>query len=143
MDAIKGFQGEYRWLSNFYPCQIEYKGLVYPSTENAYQAMKFDIANRSKFTLCSAAVAKKLGSTKPIETPDWEIIKYLIMWEVNCLKYEIPSFREKLLATGDAYIEETNNWGDTNWGVCNGVGNNHLGHILMGIRQDIVDAVTT
>jgi predicted NAD-dependent protein-ADP-ribosyltransferase YbiA (DUF1768 family) len=30
---------------------------------------------------------------------------------------------------------EGNWWGDTYWGVCNGVGENHLGKLLMKIRD--------
>ena len=44
-----------------------------------------------------------------------------------------------LLATGDAKIVEGNTWGDVFWGVCNGVGENHLGEILMKVRQDLFD----
>ena len=54
-------------------------------------------------------------------------------------KFQIPSLRDKLIATGDAYIEETNNWGDEFWGVCHGFGENMLGKILMEIRKEIVD----
>jgi predicted NAD-dependent protein-ADP-ribosyltransferase YbiA (DUF1768 family) len=36
------------------------------------------------------------------------------------------SLGDKLLETGDKYLEETNHWHDTCWGVCNGVGTNWL-----------------
>ena len=52
-------------------------------------------------------------------------------------KFAIPSLREKLLATGDAYLEEGNNWGDTIWGTVNGRGQNHLGRLLMEVRDAI------
>ena len=32
---------EHRWLSNMTYINIEYNGLIYPSTENFYQAMKY------------------------------------------------------------------------------------------------------
>ena len=38
--VIDSFQGEYRFLSNFWPCVVEYEGTEYPSVENAYQAAK-------------------------------------------------------------------------------------------------------
>lgn len=34
-------------------------------------------------------------------------------------------------------IVEENTWGDTYWGVCNGVGKNHLGKILMKVRDEV------
>lgn len=36
MDTINGFQGEYRFLSNFYPCQITFYGLTFTSVEAAF-----------------------------------------------------------------------------------------------------------
>ena len=43
----------------------------------------------------------------------------------------------KLLGTGDTYLEEGNTWNDTFWGVCNGVGENNLGRILMEVREEL------
>ena len=43
----------------------------------------------------------------------------------------------KVLATGDAYLEEGNTWGDRIWGTVNGSGANRLGFILMQIRAEI------
>ena len=44
---------------------------------------------------------------------------------------------EKLLATGDGYLEEGNNWGDRYFGVVNGVGENVLGCSLMIVREEL------
>jgi hypothetical protein len=43
----------------------------------------------------------------------------------------------KLVATGDEELVEGNYWGDTFWGVCRGVGQNHLGKILMKVREEL------
>jgi predicted NAD-dependent protein-ADP-ribosyltransferase YbiA (DUF1768 family) len=53
-------------------------------------------------------------------------------------KFTIPEMKDKLMATGDAYLEETNTWDDVYWGVCNGVGKNMLGRMLMYIRGKYV-----
>lgn len=47
--------------------------------------------------------------------------------------------KELLLATDDAYLEEGNTWHDTCWGVDakTGEGQNHLGKILMKIREEL------
>jgi predicted NAD-dependent protein-ADP-ribosyltransferase YbiA (DUF1768 family) len=42
-----------------------------------------------------------------------------------------------LIETGDKYLEETNHWKDKIWGVCDGVGKNWLGKILMDVRTQI------
>lgn len=45
--------------------------------------------------------------------------------------------QERLLATGTEEIAEGNNWGDTFWGTVDGVGENHLGKLLMLIRREL------
>ena len=57
---IKGFFGEYRWLSNFHICRVWFEGLCYPSSENAFQAAKIYPEHRHPFLDCSAAQSKKL-----------------------------------------------------------------------------------
>ena len=61
----------------------------------------------------------------------------------NCdilkIKYSNEELKQKLLATQNLYLEETNTWGDTFWGVCNGKGYNMLGHLTMAIRDDSKD----
>lgn len=37
---IDQFTGEHRFLSNFWPCEVQYANLTFPSVENAYQACK-------------------------------------------------------------------------------------------------------
>jgi hypothetical protein len=43
--------------------------------------------------------------------------------------------RALLISTGDTQLIEENTWGDTFWGVCNGIGKNMLGIILMDVRR--------
>ena len=38
---IKEFQGENRFLSNFYPARVVWMGHTYPTVEHAFQAAKF------------------------------------------------------------------------------------------------------
>jgi len=45
----------------------------------------------------------------------------------------------RLLATGDETLQEGNRWNDRYWGVCRGVGKNHLGNILMEVREYLRD----
>ena len=48
-----------------------------------------------------------------------------------------PILRQKLINTQDMILIENNTWNDTFWGVCNGVGENHLGKILMEVREEL------
>ena len=38
---------------------------------------------------------------------------------------------------GDQELVEGNEWGDVFWGVCKGVGDNHLGKLLMEFRERV------
>lgn len=134
---IESFEGDYRWLSNFWPCQVEFEGIKYPSTENAYQAAKIlNPQQRLEFCNITPGKAKKMGRFLKCRT-DWNEVKLGIMEDLNRQKYSQPEFRAKLLATGDAEIIEGNTWGDTFWGVCKDVGQNHLGKIIMAIREQL------
>ncbi len=138
---IKGFFGPYRWLSNFHLVEITYEGITYPSTENAYQASKFrdgeeELELKHSFSAISPASAKKTSKLIPIR-PDWDDIKLKVMEDLNRLKYQNPVCCRLLIDTGDKYLEETNWWNDKFWGVCRGEGENHLGKIIMKIREEI------
>ena len=140
VSTIKGFNGQYRFLSNFYPCTVTYNGLVYRSVEAAFQAQK-DPENAAIFTTLEAAAAKRAGRKCPIR-PDWDDVKLSIMNELVLIKFtENPSLRQKLLNTGNCALIEDNYWGDTYWGVSNGVGENHLGRILMNVRNQLYRSV--
>ena len=131
---ITEFKGEYRWLSNFHPCIIMYEGLEFQSVEAAYQAMKtLDPEIRKMFTTYDASTAKREGRKIKVRE-NWNAIKKSIMAELLLIKFQIPELRDKLLATGDEELVEGNWWNDTYWGVCNGVGENHLGKLLMATR---------
>lgn len=132
---ILEFKNEYRWLSNFAPVKVELDGVVYPSVENAYQAGKtLDEAMRKQFVGINAYEAKQLGK-RVVMRPDWDQVKLLLMTELCRQKYNQEPYRSKLIATGDQEIQEGNWWGDTYWGVCRGVGHNHLGKIIMHLRS--------
>ena len=136
--AIREFQGPHRFLSNFYPATVMYDGLVFRSVEHAYQAAKTDDWEvRKKIqALEKSGDAKKAGYRVPLRE-DWDRIKFGIMETLVRRKFEIPELRNKLLMTGDQDLIEGNWWGDTFWGVCRGKGENHLGKILMKIREEI------
>jgi ribA/ribD-fused uncharacterized protein len=132
---IDRFDGEYRFLSNFYSARVKMGKFDYPSVENAYQAAKSHGMD-TRLLVCSAGEAKKLGKLG-ILRPDWEEVKLGIMEDLLRQKFSIPELQEKLLATGDATLIEGNWWGDTFWGVCRCKGENHLGILLMKIRDEL------
>lgn len=137
MDKIDNFSKEYHFLSNFYPTKIFYQELEYDSSEAAFQAMKCkNISDRKKFVGLNPSEAKRLGR-KILLREDWNNVKDRIMYEICTIKFVNQQLKRKLLATGNAYLEEGNSWNDTYWGTTNGIGENVLGKILMRIREEI------
>lgn len=139
MRTIAAFNGEFRWLSNFWPVSITCAdGITYPSSEHAYMASKtLDMGIRREVaTLKTAGDAKRFGRKIKLRA-DWEEVKRNEMLSVLRLKFRDPLLRIKLINTGDARLVEGNTWGDTYWGVCNGQGQNVLGQLLMLVRDEI------
>jgi ribA/ribD-fused uncharacterized protein len=139
-DCIESFQGEFRWLSNFWPCEVELDGILYPSTENAYQAAKtLDLEVRSFFVTCTPAKAKRKAKSLVIRD-DWDMVKVNIMRDLISQKFTVHNeLGKKLIDTFPREIIEGNTWNDTFWGVCNGVGKNILGRLLMQRREELVE----
>lgn len=141
---IKEFQGEYRWLSNFVPVVVTLEGVKYPSVENAYQAAKtLDLELRKEFENCSASNAKFLGNKLKLEKKirkDWRSVKKQKMYNLLDQKFHQEPYISLLMDTQDKHIQEGNRWGDTYWGVDlrTGTGHNHLGKLIMSIRQDLL-----
>ena len=135
---IKVFDGEYAFLSNFYERKVEYDGITYGSSEAAFQAQKtLDIEERLQFATLTPMQSKRKGRKVALR-PDWEGVKVLTMYEIVLAKFtQNPDLAEKLIATGDEELVEGNYWHDTFWGVCDGVGTNFLGKILMDVRENI------
>lgn len=137
---IASFSGEYRYLSNFWIAPVEYEGIVYPSSEHAYQAAKtLNKDLRGAFAeITSPAEVKRLGQTITMR-PDWDDVKINVMRDIVTAKFEQnPELMKMLMATKGHDLIEGNTWGDTFWGECPiGKGRNELGKILMSIRDDI------
>ncbi len=136
---VKQFDGEFRFLSNFYPAVVFFDGIEYPTTEHAFQAAKtLDFHKRYEVSrLGTPGKAKRSGRQLKLR-PDWNNIREQVMMELVILKFvNWRGLREKLLATGTAELIEGNSWGDTHWGVCKGKGLNHLGRILMLVRDQL------
>jgi len=138
--VIVEFQGEYRWLSNFWPSPVEYCGVVYPTVEHAYQAAKTLLPGERRRVreAETPGKAKRLGATLTVRS-DWEDIKLSVMLNLVRQKFSDPELGRKLLGTGDALLVEGNRWGDRFWGVDlrTGLGENHLGKILMRVRDEL------
>lgn len=138
------FRNQWLFLSNFYPCQIKDQGHQFLNVEAAYQAAKLKdgLGLRVAFQHLSGGQAKQLvRALKPVTLdPAFDDKKLRVMHRLLLQKFNPKSRSEladRLIATGDTDLVEDNDWGDTFWGRCNGVGENHLGKLLMQIRRTL------
>ena len=141
--TIDSFDGEHRFLSNFHvqdkPIVVD--GLVFDSVEAAYQAAKtLDPVARARFQELTPFESKKFGRRLDLRE-DWEDVKVGIMEELVRYKFNSDNqLAQKLIETFPAMLVEGNWWGDRFWGVCrkNHAGQNHLGRILMKVREELM-----
>ena len=136
---IYSFSGDYRWLSNFAGAQVTFLSMEFKTVEHAYQAAK--CINPDDMVMIQSARtpgdAKRLGQRVRMQ-PDWYECRVAIMLGLLQQKFAPGSdYATKLIATGNAEIIEGNTWGDTFWGKCGNVGQNHLGKLLMQIRDEL------
>lgn len=141
---ISDFSRENFFLSNFYNAYLDYEGVVFCSTEAAFQAAKtLNIEERKKIARMSPSESKKAGRAVALRS-DWESVKDKVMYDVCLAKFTMnESLKERLLATGDEELVEGNKWHDNYWGNCtcdnckDTPGRNQLGKTLMMVRADI------
>lgn len=113
-------------------------GKIWPTVEHAYQACKTNdpVTRERILTAPKPGTAKYLGRHAKLRE-NWDEMKLDIMKILVTRKFFDPELARKLLATRDTPLVEGNHWGDTFWGVCRGVGENHLGKILMEVREEL------
>jgi ribA/ribD-fused uncharacterized protein len=141
MPQITSFSGDHAFLSNFYPAPAPYEGIVFPTSEHAFQAAKtLDMAERRRLAnLATPAQAKRAGRRVVLRS-DWQQVKIAIMTAIVRAKFQHnPELAQKLAATADAELVEGNRHHDRFWGVCGGVGQNWLGRILMQVRAELAN----
>lgn len=135
--TINSFRGDYRFLSNFEYSPVMFDNVQYPTIEHAYQAAKTDDFSERHVIhdAQTPRAARKLGQLVKIR-PDWDNVKADVMLGLLRQKFAIPHLAQLLDETGDAELIEGNTWGDVFWGVCDGVGKNWLGRLLMQVREE-------
>ena len=134
----------YGCFSNFSPHGIHLQGKHWPTVEHYYQAQKFvGTVDAALIPVIHAAQtpeqAAALGRdcTRQVRL-DWERVKTQVMREAVLKKFLTHTdIGAILISTGNHLIVE-NSPSDYYWG-CGGdkTGDNHLGKILMSVRQEI------
>jgi len=131
------FREEYWFLSNFYPTPV----WGFPTAEHAFVSCKTIVPSERHALegLKTPAQAKAFGRRCTMR-PEWKDPKFRLgaMKAVVMAKFlGNAELRDKLVATGTLELVEENWWGDTFWGRCDGKGDNHLGKILMEVRENL------
>ena len=124
---------------------------THPSAASTRATAKRPRSHRGEFrrSSLSAAEAKKLGRQASL-LPDWKDRKIRVMAECVRSKFNRSSrLRNELVATGQRQLVEGTWWCDQFWGVCcgkgeahrycRGRGENHLGKILMRVREELAE----
>lgn len=155
--VITKFQGQYRWLSNFWPARVpmttrksngEAVTHVFNTSEAAYQASKFPESEWGRFASLSgdhagARTAKRMGRGRKHTDPTEAVACMRLVIAAKFSPVNNPHLTQMLLDTDRLEIEEGNDWGDNFWGVSppqSGNGENWLGKILMDRRSFLVNS---
>jgi ribA/ribD-fused uncharacterized protein len=139
--TITTFDGEFRFLSNFFPVPggVMLDGQNFPTVEHAYQASKTvnESQRRSIQSAPRPGIAKAMGRQVTIRDGWGPEMKLESMENLLRQKFSVEPLRTMLLRTDDLPLAEGNDWGDTFWGIFKGRGENHLGKLLMKIRDEL------
>ena len=125
---VSEFRDRFSFLSNFVG-----------GVEQKYQAAKcVNKEDREKILKMTPGQSKRAGQKVELRK-DWEDIKLDIMYQLVKETFSKEPFRTMLLRTENMILEEGNTWGDKFWGVSlkGGKGENHLGKILMRVREEL------
>lgn len=132
---------QYGAFSNFSKHSVEFEGKVWPTSEHAYQAQKFESVEhqewvRSADTAREAAIRGR--STSVPMRREWDGIKCDAMLVILYHKFtQHEDLKQLLLSTAEEEIVEYSPY-DTFWGSGkDGTGLNMLGKILMRVRHII------
>jgi len=146
-----GSRHECYFLSNFYPCKVVFRDLVFPSSEHLYmwkKARYFNDIETSDLIVKAdtAKEAKKLGrSVKGFDESQWSYVSGSSMMSALLHKFQNEDLKQMLIDTKEKYLVEASPV-DKIWGIglspddqlrfqsANWTGLNLLGTCLMQVR---------
>ena len=107
---IDSFEGDYGFLSNFSHDPVRYKGVLYNTSEHAFQAAKTNNPKEKEVVKLAATpfIAKKRGKKVTLRK-DWDSVRISVMREILTEKFKVgTTLAQQLIATGNAKLEEGN-----------------------------------
>jgi len=143
-DKIFFYPKEFYVFDNFTAFQVEYDGILFPTSEHAYQATKFKKTSPETYELVrnarSAHDAQRIANeNKDKADPEWTNYKVSVMKDILRNKIEQhPYVLKKLIQSGNREIIE-DSWRDSTWGWGeNKDGQNLLGKLWMELRKEYI-----
>ena len=154
---VGGIYSTYHPLSNWYKCDVTYKGNAFSSVEQGYQWAKATFANddtaaRKLLYTIDPREAKELGmKVQDLKRDDWNAEKDSVMGELVKIKFtDNPELKQELLSTQDLKLAEAgvDNHYAIGLSLQNGdifdcakwKGQNCLGKILCEVRSGLKEA---
>jgi len=135
------YEQEFYVLSNFSAFKVQIARNVFMTAEHAYHFEKFvndQLKAEIKFAWSAHEAFQRAQAYKAHRRPDWDAVKVEVMKKILWAKVDQHSYvRKKLLETGERQLVE-NSWRDDYWGWGeNKNGQNMLGKLWMGIRDEL------
>ena len=135
------YEQEFYVFSNLSSFKLEWKGVLWMTSEHAYHSEKFEdlkIIKQLKNTRSAHDAMKLAYANKDKYKKNWDSIKLGIMKKILMAKVQQhPYVKKKLLESGNKELVE-NSWRDSYWGGGpNKDGENHLGKLWMEVRDEI------
>ena len=135
------YEHEFYVFSNFSSFAIEWKGVLWPTSEHVYHSEKFDnedLKNQIRNARSAHEALKLAQANIGKYRKNWDSIKLDIMKQILRAKVDQhPYVKKKLLETGDKELVE-DSWRDAYWGWGpNKDGENHLGKLWMEVRAEL------
>lgn len=146
-ERVGFYERDHYYMSNFSAFAVSWRGVLWPTSEHAYQAAKFPPDSalyeairfaRSAHDAFKIAEANAKAATNVNWGSDGVRFKVRIMKEILRAKADQHEYvRRKLLATGDRELIE-DSWRDDFWGWGpNRDGTNQLGKLWMEVRAEL------
>ncbi|KAF7308804.1 DUF1768 domain-containing protein [Mycena kentingensis (nom. inval.)] len=136
-----GPAGPHLDLDQFAVHPITYNGLVYPTSQHLFQALKFighraDIAEQIRVAATADIAFTTAHANQASVRPDWFSINVAQMEQVQYLKYtQYDLLKDELLSTGNAELYQDSTI-DSFWSVGPDLlGANEFGRVLERVRE--------
>jgi N-glycosidase YbiA len=127
------------YMSNYKKARFFIYGRWWNWVEAPYQAQKtLDPDEQELIYQSKTNNESRLLGQKVTMRPDWDQVKYQVMYECCMAKFlQHKDLRDQLIATGDEELVE-NSPVDYYWGCgADGSGKNMLGKVLMRVRTEL------